>query len=71
MRHAEALKHLPQFERPDLRVLLRVIDGAPAALKLDAHGDWIIRRLRQPQLYHSGVWSVNDRKRWRSGVLRR
>ena len=28
--HAEALKHLRQFERADLRVLLRVIDGAAA-----------------------------------------
>ena len=42
MHHAEALKHLHQFERADLRVLLRVIDGAAAALKLDAHGDWIV-----------------------------
>jgi len=55
--HAEALKHLRQFERADLRVLLRVIDGAAAALKLDAHGDWIIRRLRQPQLYHWAAYA--------------
>ena len=27
MHHAEALKHLRQFERADLRVLLRVIDA--------------------------------------------
>ena len=31
MHHAEAaLKHLRQFERADLRALLRVIDGAAA-----------------------------------------
>jgi hypothetical protein len=42
MQHAEALKHLRQFERADLRVLLGVIDGAAATLKLDAHGDWIV-----------------------------
>ena len=30
MHHAKALKHLRRFERADLRVLLRVIDGAAA-----------------------------------------
>ena len=42
MHHAEALKHLRQFERADLCMLLPMIDGAAAALKLDAHGDWIV-----------------------------
>ena len=38
MHHAETLKHLRQFERADLRVLLRVIDGAAAVTATGSSG---------------------------------
>src|SRR6516165_10118627 len=68
MHHAEALKHLRQFERADLRVLLRVIDGAAAALKLDAHGDWIISGGRGSIVCNSGLFTIHvgcrSRRHW-------
>ena len=79
MHHAEALKHLRQFERADLRVLLRVIDGAAAALKLDAHGDWIVSS-GGSIVCNCGLFTIhvgcrsrqrrsaNGRKHWRRGV---
>jgi len=59
MHHAEALKHLRQFERADLRVLLRVIDGAAAALKLDAHGDGIISGGRGSIVCNRGLFTIH------------
>ena len=68
MHHAEALKHLRQFERADLRVLLRVIDGAAAALKLDAHGDWIISGGRGSIVCNCGLFTIHvgcrSRRHW-------
>ena len=57
MHHAEALKHLRQFERADL--LLRVIDGAAAALKLDAHGDGIISGGRGSIVCNRGLFTIH------------
>src|SRR6516164_9958542 len=68
MHHAETLKHLRQFERADLRVLLRVIDGAAAALKLDAHGDWIISGGRGSIVCNCGLFTIHvgcrSRRHW-------
>ena len=68
MHHAEALKHLRQFERADLRVLLRVIDGAAAALKLDAHGDGIISGGRSSIVCNCGLFTIHvgcrSRRHW-------
>ena len=59
MHHAEALKHLRQFERADLRALLRVIDGAAAALKLDAHIDGIISGGRGSIVCNCGLLTIH------------
>ena len=68
MHHAEALKHLRQFEGADLRVLLRVIDGAAAALKLDAHGDGIISGGRGSIVCNCGLFTIHvgcrSRRHW-------
>ena len=68
MHHAEALEHLRQFERADLRVLLRVIDGAAAALKLDAHGDGIISGGRGSIVCNCGLFTIHvgcrSRRHW-------
>ena len=74
MHHAEALKHLRQFERADLRVLLRVIDGAAAALKLDAHGDWIISGGRGSIVCNCGLFTIHvgcrSRRHWADAIAR-
>ena len=54
MHHAEALKHLRQFERAD-----SVIDGAAAALKLDAHGDWIVSGGRGSIVCNCGLFTIH------------
>ena len=63
MHHAEALKHLRQFERAD-----SVIDGAAAALKLDAHGDWIISGGRGSIVCNCGLFTIHvgcrSRRHW-------
>ena len=68
MHHAEALKHLRQFQRADLRLLLRVIDGAAAALKPDAHGDWIISGGRGSIVCNCGLFTIHvgcrSRRHW-------
>ena len=59
MHHAEALKHLRQFERADLRVFL---------MKLGAHGDWIVSGGRGSIVCNCGLFTIHvggrSRRRW-------